>query len=217
MEIIGVVKDAKYVNLREPFRRTVYRSCWQTTNVDSSLSLEVRTLRDPAGIAGALRGEVHTVAANVPVTGVGTLARQVDKSLVQERLVATLSLFFGGLALGLACIGLYGVMSYNVARRTGEIGIRIALGARYPDIIWMVLRQTLLLVAIGIAIGTPAALAAVRVTASQISGLLFGLSATDATTIGLAALILTTVATLAGYIPAGRAARIDPMEALRYE
>jgi predicted permease len=217
MEVIGVVKDAKYVNLREKFRRIAYQSCWQTTNADWSLTLEVRTSRNPSGVVGALRNEIRAFAPNVPVTGVGTLARQVDRSLVQERLVATLSLFFGGLALALACIGLYGVMAYHVAQRTAEIGIRMALGARYPGIVWMVLRQSVLLASLGIVIGTPAGLAVARLTGSQISGLLFGLSAIDANTIALAAFLLLVIATLAGYIPACRAGRVDPMEALRYE
>jgi len=108
-------------------------------------------------------------------------------------------------------------MSYNVTRRTSEIGLRMALGAQRADVTWMVLRETLLLVALGVAIGTPAALTAARLAASQISGLLFGLSATDARTIALAALVLAGVAMLAGYLPARHAAKVDPMEALRHE
>ena len=131
--------------------------------------------------------------------------------------MATLSSFFGALALLLASLGLYGVMSYNVTRRTSEIGLRIALGAQRADVTWMVLRETLLLVALGVAIGTPAALTAARLAASQISGLLFGLSANDARTIALAALVLVGVAMLAGYLPARHAAKVDPMEALRHE
>ena len=217
MEVIGVVEDAKYLDLREQIHRTVYRNCLQSRNVDDSLSLEVRTRGNPHGVVSALRNEIRALASSVPVTGIGTLAQQVERSLLQERLMATLSSFFGALALLLASLGLYGVMSYNVTRRTSEIGLRIALGARRADVTWMVLRETLLLVALGVAIGIPAALTAARLAASQISGLLFGLSATDARTIALAALVLAGVAMLAGYLPARRASKVDPMEALRHE
>ena len=217
MEIIGVVKDARYMSLREEIHRTVYVNCLQDATVDGSLTLEVQTVGDPSGIIAPLRNEIGALDSSVPLTGFGTLARQVDNSLIQERLVATLSGFFGAMALLLACIGLYGVMSYNVARRTSEIGIRLALGAGRANILWIVLRECLLLVSLGIAIGAPVALVAGRLAASEISGLLFGLSATDASTIALAAVALTGVAMLAAYLPARRAMRVDPLVALRYE
>src|SRR5262249_36514577 len=131
----------------------------------------------------------------------------------RERLVATLSTFFGLFALLLAALGLYGVMAYTVARRTREIGLRVALGARAGDVVWLVMRETLLLAFIGVVIGLPAALAATRLT----EGLLFGLSPTDPWTIAVATVVMIAVATLAGYLPARRAARVDPMVALRYE
>ena len=217
MTIIGVVKDAKYMTLRESAHRTVYKNCMQDEKIMSSLTLEVRTLGNPERVVNALRREVGALASNVPLSGLHTLAGQVDQSLIQERLLATLSGFFGLLALLLACVGLYGVMSYNVARRTSEIGIRMALGAGRADMIRMVLRESLVLVALGMAIGIPIALAATRLAASQISGLLFGLSATDARTIGLAMFLLTGVTMLAACLPARRATKVDPLVALRYE
>jgi ABC-type antimicrobial peptide transport system permease subunit len=139
--------------------------------------------------------------------------QQADESLVQERMFATLSSFFGVLALLLVCIGLYGVMSYGVARRTNEIGIRIALGATAPRVIRMVMRETMLVAGIGVAIGLGAAVSTTRLVATM----LFGLAPTDPLTVTFAVALMIGVAALAGYIPARRAARVDPMIALRYE
>lgn len=138
---------------------------------------------------------------------------QIDEFLVQERLVGTLSGFFDGLVLLLACIGLYGVMSYTVVRRTNEIGIRMALGAQPRKILWRVLRETLGMIVIGLALGLPAALAATRLA----SNLLFGVTPTDPMTICLATFTMLAVGLFAGYLPARRASRVDPMVALRYE
>lgn len=138
---------------------------------------------------------------------------QIDQTLFQERLFAKLSSFFGLLALVLACVGLYGIMSYAVARRTNEIGIRMALGAERHNILAMVMRETLIMVALGVAIGVPAALAATRV----ISSMLYDLKPTDPLTITVSASVMITVAAFAGYLPARRASRVDPMVALRYE
>jgi ABC-type antimicrobial peptide transport system permease subunit len=164
-------------------------------------------------MVAAIRRQVQSLDPNLPVFNVKTFADQIEESVSRERLVAWLSTFFGLFALLLAALGLYGVMAYTVARRTREIGVRIALGARAGDVVWMVMRETLLMALVGVVIGLPLALAASRLT----DGLLFGLSGADPLTIIVATLVMIVVATLAGYLPARRAARVDPMVALRYE
>jgi ABC-type antimicrobial peptide transport system permease subunit len=156
---------------------------------------------------------VQQVDANVPVYRVRTLTQQVDKSLMSERLLASLSSVFGGLATLLAAIGLYGVMAYMVVRRTREIGIRMALGAGGNNVIWLVMREVLLLAAGGVGIGLLAAWGATRWVSTQ----LFGVQPTDLLTMIAGALGIACVAGLAGYLPARRAVSIDPMRALRWE
>jgi ABC-type antimicrobial peptide transport system permease subunit len=141
------------------------------------------------------------------------MVEQVNRSLAGQTLIARLSTFFGVLAAFLACIGIYGLMSYAVTRRTNEIGIRMALGAERSGVLWMVMRESLTLVAVGVAIGIPAALAAGRL----VSSVLYDTKATDPVTITASALVMIAVAALAGYLPARRAAKVDPMVALRYE
>ena len=142
-----------------------------------------------------------------------TLSERVDSSMARELMVSRLSSFFSLLALLLACIGLYGVMSYNVVRRSKEIGIRMALGAKRGEVLWMVLRETVTLLALGIAIGVPVTLAATRLVASQ----LFGLTPFDLPTVTMAVLAIAVVTIIAGYLPARRATKVDPLVALRYE
>jgi ABC-type antimicrobial peptide transport system permease subunit len=166
-----------------------------------------------APLAATIRREIEAVDKGLEISGVRTVPQLRDQALVQERLLAKLSSFFALLALLLACIGLYGVMSYDVARRTHEIGVRMALGAEALDVVRLALRETMSLVVIGLIAGLGAALATTRLIAS----LLYGLSPNDPLTIGLASLLLLTVAALAGYLPARRAARVDPMVALRHE
>jgi ABC-type antimicrobial peptide transport system permease subunit len=144
---------------------------------------------------------------------VKTQSAQVDETLFTERMFARLSALFAGLALTLACVGVYGLLAYAVTRRTTEIGIRVALGAQRGDVVWMILREALALAAIGIAIGLPASLAATRV----LKTMLFGLQPHDPATIAFAAVLLVGVASAAGFIPARRAARVEPMQALRCE
>ncbi len=212
LEIIGVVKDAKYISLREPSRPMFYLSFAQVGG-RGQMTLVVRTAGNPAPIAAAIQREARALDPRMPRFEVESLAAQLDASLMQERLVATLSSVFGLLALVLVCIGLYGLMAYDVARRTHEIGIRMALGASARQIVRLVLGKTLWLVGIGLVVGLGAALGATRLIAS----LLYGLTPNDPLTIALASMLLLTVAALAGYLPARRASRVDPMVALRHE
>jgi ABC-type antimicrobial peptide transport system permease subunit len=160
-----------------------------------------------------VRRAILEVNRNLPFDRVISLSDHIGLSLVQERLVARLATFFGLLALLLACVGLYGVLSYAVARRTNEIGIRIALGAMRGDVIWLVLREALALVGAGVVIGLLASLAATK----TVSTLLYGLRPNDPLTIAAATLLLLAVAALSAYLPARRASRVDPMAALREE
>jgi putative ABC transport system permease protein len=211
IEIVGVVKDVKYASLRNEGRAMFYLPYYQATTGRGQMTLVVRTAGDSTTVAAAVRREARAMDPAMPMFEVETLATQVAASLQQERLLATLSSGFGLLALLLSCLGLYGILSYAVARRTNEIGVRMALGADRRDVLWLVLGDALRLVLIGAALGVPAALAASRLVASQ----LFGISATDPGAIVAATLALLAVATLAGYFPARRATRVDPLVALR--
>lgn len=211
IEIVGVIGDANYRGPKQKPVRTSYRPILQVK--DYSANLEIRTQGDPLALAASVRSAIAQVDDKLPIVGVNSLSRQFEDSLRQEKLIAQLVSFFGLLALLLACVGLYGVMATTVARRTNEIGIRMALGAEGGRILWMILRETLALVIIGIAIGIPAAVGGARLVSSQ----LYGLSAADPLTLVVAAVILIAVAALAGYMPARRASRVDPIIALRYE
>jgi predicted permease len=213
IEIIGVVKDAKYKSLREADRAMFYLPFNQAPTGRGQMTLIVRTAGDPTPLATAVQREARALDPVMPMFEVETLEAQISASLMEERLVATLSSIFGLLALFLSCLGLYGILSYTVARRTNEIGIRMALGAERHDVLWLVLRDALRLTLIGAALGIPAAFAAARLVSSQ----LFGISATDPLTICLATLSLLAVALTAAYLPARRATRVDPLVALRYQ
>jgi len=176
-------------------------------------TFSVRATGDAAGLIARIRQEASAVDRSVPLYKMSTMNRLIDQSLSQERLIAMLASFFGGLALLLVCVGLYGVMSYTVVRRTREIGIRMALGAQPGTVRRQVLRETLWLVAGGISIGVPAVLASARL----VSGLLFGLEPRDPLSVAMAVLLMTVVALFAGYLPARKASQVDPMEALRHE
>ncbi|HEY2963919.1 MAG TPA: ABC transporter permease [Pyrinomonadaceae bacterium] len=214
LEIIGVVGDIKSSDAREKPGPSVYRPILQIADDAAySVSIHVRTLGDPNSFAQTVRQAITDVDDKIPIFGVTTLEDQVHERLKQDRLIAQLVSFFGALALILACIGLYGVMAHGVARRTNEIGIRMALGARSGNIAWMILRETLLLVAIGLLIGVPTALLAAKFISAQ----LFGLKPADPAALIGAAVVLTLVALFAGYFPARRASRVNPLNALRYE
>jgi ABC-type lipoprotein release transport system permease subunit len=215
--IIGVVKDSRYTSLREPTPPMIYRPFLSASTGRGQMILHVRTAIDSDLIRARVREEVWKADPNVPQFEVYTLAEEVDAVLVQERLIAAISSLLGGLAVLLAAIGLYGLLAFGVVERTGEMGIRLALGAVRRDVVWMVLKEALILVLIGIAAGVPAALALAWFATSQIAGLLFGLTATDPLTIAAATAVLMAIATIAAYVPARRASRVDPMVALRNE
>jgi predicted permease len=213
-EIVGVVKDSKQNRLNErPVRVVYFPFALMPPAMMGSMTLEVRADADPVAIARTVRKELLTVEKNLPIYGVKTLTRQVQDSMVDQRMAADLTLLFGSLALLLAAVGLYGVMSYSVSRRTNEMGIRMALGAQRGDVARLVLRDTMALVSVGVILGLAGALAAGRV----VSSLLYGLASTDPIAISTATLILAAVAFIAGYLPARRATKVDPMVALRYE
>jgi predicted permease len=211
IEVIGVVKDAKYGGLKEEFRPMAFYPYAQRPDVLGNLV--VRFSGPASGVVPQIRQVITQTNRNLPIDDVVSLSDHIGRSLVQQKLVARLASFFGLLALLLACVGLYGVMSYGVARRTNEIGIRMALGARGRSVLWLVLREALVLVVIGLGIGLVAALMVTKTAAS----LLYELKPNDPLTIALATVLLATVAVLAGFFPARRAARVDPMIALRDE
>jgi predicted permease len=211
IEIIGVVKDVKYGSLTEEMQPMAYYPHSQRPGPLSNLV--VRFSRAPEAVIPQVRQTIKQVNNKLPIDEVVSLSDHIGRSLVQQKLIARLVSFFGVLALLLACVGLYGILSYTVARRTNEIGIRLALGAQSRNVLSLILREALLMVGVGLAIGLPAVFATTRFASS----LLFGLSATDPLSLSVAGLLLVVVATIAGYIPARRATKVDPLVALRCE
>jgi predicted permease len=209
--IIGVVADAKYQRVRETIRPTVYLPYrqWPT----QAMTFALRTLGNPAAIAGAARRVMAELDADVPVFNLYTQLEQIDRGIQQERLIAYLLVFFGLIALSLACLGIYGTLAHAVNRRTSEIGLRMALGARRAHIIGTVLRESLVPVLIGIVLGLCTALALTRL----VQGIYFGISPNDPLSIVVAVAALILAAILAALLPARRAASIDPMNTLRSE
>lgn len=210
--IVGVVKDAQYVSLRSDLRRHFYTPVMQEPRL-FDLALHVKTSTDPQAIAGQLRHEINAMDSHLPVYNVKSLDNEIDESLVQERLVTWLSIAFGLLATLLAALGLYGVLTFSVARRTREIGIRLALGAQRRDVFKLIISHGMILVGIGVLLGLAASVAISRL----IAALLFGIAPTNVPTFALVAVGLMLVALLACYIPARRATKVDPLVALRYE
>jgi predicted permease len=207
-QIIGVVADTKYDDMRKADEPTAY-----VPLKNGEVTFALRSATDPGALIPAVRHIVNEVDENLPVFGVRTQTQTIDRLLFGERLVARLSSLFGVLGLVLACIGLYGLLSYEVARRTREIGIRAALGAQRQDVLRMVIKQGLVLVVFGLIAGVMAAFAATRFLQS----LLFGVKPTDPWTFTAVCALLIFVGVLACYIPARRATLVDPMVALRYE
>jgi predicted lysophospholipase L1 biosynthesis ABC-type transport system permease subunit len=209
IEIIGVAADSLYEGPREGVRRQVFLPNWGKNDT----TFYLRTTAGSAGTYNLIRGEVKALDAGMPVYALKTLESQLDETLLTDRLIALLSAGFGLLATLLASIGLYGVMAFVVARRRKELGIRLALGARPAMVLWLVLREVMVLLAIGLAIGMPAAMGLGRFVATQ----LYGIQPHDPWIAGSTLLLLTIVSAAAGLIPAHRASRIDPIRALRYE
>jgi predicted permease len=208
IEIVGVVKDTKYASLRDEPRPIFYTPVRQD-QADTSVDFVIRSAGDMRALSTAVRDIVHEF--DPKVTGITRFSDLVDMSLSSERMVAQLSAGFGGLALLVACIGIYGILAYRVARRTREIGVRIALGASRGGVQWMIVRESLALLIIGIAIGIPVALGLSR----YVKSLLFGLTPADPWTMAGALAMLALVSCAAAFLPARRAAKIDPMAALR--
>jgi ABC-type antimicrobial peptide transport system permease subunit len=211
IEVVGVVKDAKYEDLEE--KQTPAAFYPHAQHPGFLYNFAARYTGDRQIASRAIARTVNSIDPNLPVDEFTTLNQAVDDSVLNHRLIAQLCTFFGLLAVLLACIGLYGLMSYGVTRRTNEFGVRLALGANRGNVVWLVLRETLVLIALGVLIG----LAIVPTVSHFIVSLLFGLKPYDAFSVITAIFALGAVALLAGYFPARRAARVDPMIALRYE
>ncbi len=212
IEIVGVVGDAKYTDVRDDIQRQAFFPYLESAR-PGGFTVYARTTQPADPAFAAIRRVVAELDPNLPIFGTRTLERQVEQSLRRERLVATMTATFGALATLLAVVGLYGVMSYTVARRTREIGLRMALGAQPGNIVWMIVREVIVIAGAGLAIAAPAAWWLGKLISSQ----LYGVVPTDAAAVGGAIVLLATVAMLAGLVPSLRASRIDPTRALRFE
>jgi predicted permease len=211
-QIIGVSADAKYDRLQGDPPPTFY-TLYNQAKGEQFITYTIKTQLSPAAILPALRDAVESIDKDLPLRDIRTQTEQIEDSISQQRLFATLTAGFGILALVLACIGIYSIMAYNVARRTSEIGVRMALGARTRQVLWMILSESSTLAIFGITVGLVAAFALTRFVRSM----LYGLKPTDPATFIPAALLLLAIAIAAGYGPARRASSIDPMQALRHE
>jgi len=212
IEIVGVVRNSYHLDLREKVARFVYVPYLQDSR-SGSMHYYVRAAGNPAIFTGYIRRTVRDLDSNVPLNEVGTLPKQIAESVYGDRMVAWLASAFGVVAACLAAIGLYGLISYTVARRTSEIGLRMALGASPAAVLWLILRKSMILILLGVLLGSALALASARL----VSSLLYGLDASSPLVFAAATALLAAVAALASYIPARRATQVDPMVALRYE
>jgi macrolide transport system ATP-binding/permease protein len=211
VEIIGVVADSKYHDLREKTEPMGFFPIWQRPV--SGFELLLQTSGAPDGVAAEARRALDQTSSKLPLLRVTSLNIQIEQSLKQQKMIASLCSIFGALALILASIGIYGTLAYSVTGRVTEIGIRIAIGAQRSNVVWLVLRDSALLIAVGVFVGLPLALAGTR----WIKSFLFGVPALDSLAIAAAILLILILASFAAYLPARRAARIDPMRALRHE
>jgi predicted permease len=212
IEIVGIARDTKYESMRDEIPFEMYQPFAQMDFVLGT-SAYVRTARAPEQMFSAIRGVVKQLDPDLPVSQLKTVDQQLENSLATERLVASLSTAFGFVATLLAAIGLYGVMAYTVAQRTREIGIRMALGAQTGSVVWLVMRDVLILVAIGVAVALPSAFGLSRFVQTQ----LYGITPNDPFSMAVATVVIVSVALAAGYVPARRATTIDPIRALRWE
>ncbi|MCU1232116.1 MAG: hypothetical protein JWP63_83 [Candidatus Solibacter sp.] len=210
--IVGVVRDIRHAGIQKPARPTVYLPAAQDANAGLSTML-LRTRISPASLMPALYRELNRVGSSIAFASIGTLREQIDDSIFEQRILAVIGGFFGTLALVLAAVGLYGVVTYGTARRTPEISIRIALGAPRPQVLWMILRGSLGMVAAGLVVGLPIALAAAR----AVDSILFGIRPADPLTFAFTAGILAVIGIAAAFPPAWRAARLEPSQVLRHE
>jgi len=212
VEIVGVARDGKYDNLRNEAVRFVFMCARQQKDL-SRMQVLVRTAAPPETAIADVRREMAAIDSNLAMWDVKTMESQINETLFAERIVAALCACFGALATLLAAIGLYGVTAFSVARRTREIGIRMALGAARPSVVGMVLKEVAILCVIGLGVGVPVALALGKVVETQ----LYGVPGRDWLSLTIATAILLAVSLAAGFLPARRAASVDPTIALRYE
>ena len=212
IEIVGVARDAKYTELRNEAIRMVYVP-YRPGPWGGSVTVHLRTAGDPMALASALRKNVAAIEPQAPVSNIRTVEEEIGRTLLRERLLATITALFGALALTLAAVGLYGVLSFGVTQRTRELGIRIAVGATRGRILRLVLREAGWVLGLGTAVGLGAAWMLGRVVGT----LLFGIRATDPASAAIAVAVLAAAGIAAAWIPARRAARVDPIRALRYE
>jgi predicted permease len=212
-EVIGVVKDAKYFTLNEGSQMAAYFPCTQNPGFFGNFVVRYAPGANRQEIIFRTRRSIAEINSNILVGSVSSLEEQIDRSIATQSLIARLSSFFGILAVFLACIGIYGVLSYSVARRTSELGIRLALGAQSRTLLWLILRESILLLILGLAVGIPVALSSTRILKSM----LYELSPLDPTaiTVAIAAVAVMTIA--AAWLPARRATKVDPLQALRTE